>query len=123
MKIFIPDLVSCRPFDPQISRNYKLVSTEAKHWLFNGAPHLDEQFGRAVPGLEAGQFAARCHYNLGYPQCRVCTDFFHWIFHIDNLPDDMDSRGVRDVSNVVMDLLYHPQTHCSSARLNWMTKQ
>ncbi|KIJ08221.1 hypothetical protein PAXINDRAFT_18633 [Paxillus involutus ATCC 200175] len=120
-KVVLPDLISYCPFDPHISRHHKLVSIESKRWLFNGIPHHNEQFRRETHGLKCGRFAARCYPNASYPQLRVCSDFLHWLFHIDDLSDDIDSHSIRNVSNVVMNSLYHPHTYRSSARLNWMT--
>ncbi|KIJ15937.1 hypothetical protein PAXINDRAFT_180528 [Paxillus involutus ATCC 200175] len=121
-KIVIPDLVSHCTFDLRLNRNHKLVSVESKRWLFNGDPYLDEQSRRAFHGLKAGRLTAMCYPNVGYPQLRACADFLNWLFHLDNLSDDMDNRGIQEVSNVVMNSLYDPHTYRSSARLNRMTK-
>ncbi|KAF8137232.1 isoprenoid synthase domain-containing protein [Boletus edulis] len=117
--IRIPDLVSHCTFELHIDRNHKLVSAESKKWLFNGDPDLDEA---AFHGLEAGKLISMCYYNAGYPQLRVCTDFSNYLFHLDNLSDDMDDRGIDNVANVVMNTIHHPHTYHSSARLNRMTK-
>ncbi|KAF9239816.1 isoprenoid synthase domain-containing protein [Melanogaster broomeanus] len=121
-KVVLPDLVSHCPFDLHINRNHKLVSIESKRWLFQGDPHLDERSRHDFHGLKAGQLTATCYPNVGYPQLRVCSDFMNWLFHLDNLSDDMDKRGVREISNVVMNSLYHPHTYHSTARLSRMSK-
>ncbi|KIJ61808.1 hypothetical protein HYDPIDRAFT_95823 [Hydnomerulius pinastri MD-312] len=121
-KIVIPDLVSHCTFDLSKNRNHKLASRESKKWLFNGDPNLDEGSRRAFHGLKAGQLTAMCYPKAGYPQLRVCSDFMNWLFHLDNLSDDMDIRGIKDVANVVMNSLHHPHTYRSSTRLNRMTK-
>ncbi|KAH7887063.1 isoprenoid synthase domain-containing protein [Phlebopus sp. FC_14] len=121
-KIIIPDLVSHCTFELQKNRNHKLVSVESKKWLFNGDSDLDERSRRAFHRLKAGQLTAMCYPKAGYPQLRVCSDFLNWLFHLDNLSDDMDNRGISDIANVVMNSLHHPYSYRSSARLNRMTK-
>ena len=121
--ILLPDLVSYCKFDLHINRYHNLATVESNRWVFNGDPDLDQATRRAFQGLKAGRFAAMCYPNVGCPQLRVCTDFINWLFHLDDLSDDMDNRGVDKVSNVVMNSLYHPHTYRSSARLNRMSKE
>lgn len=121
--ILLPDLISHCTFHLRIDRNHKLASVESKKWLFNGDPDLDDAARRAFHGLKAGKLAAMCYTNAGYPQLRVCTDFLNWLFHLDNLSDDMDNRGIDNVANVVMNSIHHPHTYRSPARLNRMTKE
>ncbi|KAF8137234.1 isoprenoid synthase domain-containing protein [Boletus edulis] len=120
--IQLPDLVSHCTFDLHTDRNHKLVSIESKRWIFNGDPNLDEVARRAFHGLKAGKLAAMCYANAGYHQLRVCSDFLNWLFHLDNLSDDMDDRGIDNVANVVMNSIHHPHTYRCSARLNRMTR-
>ena len=121
--ILLPDLVSYCKFDLNINRHNKLVSVESNQWFFNGDPDIDQATRRAFLGLKSGRFAAMCFPNVGYPQLRVCSDWLNWIFHLDNLSDDMDDRGIDKVANVVMNSFYHPHTYYSPARLNRMTKE
>lgn len=121
--ILLPDLVSHCKFNLHVDRNHKLVSVESKRWMFNGDPDLDQAARRAFHGLKAGKLAAMCYPNGGYPQLRVCSDYLNWLFHLDDLSDDMDNRGIDNVANVVMNTLYHPHTYRSPARLNRMTKE
>ena len=121
--ILLPDLVSHCKFDLHINRYHKLATVESNRWVFNSDPDLDQATRRAFQCLKAGKFVAMCYPNVGYPQLRVCTDFINWIFHLDDLSDDMDDRGVDKVVNVVMNSLYHPHTYRSPARLNRMSKE
>ncbi|EIW78546.1 terpenoid synthase [Coniophora puteana RWD-64-598 SS2] len=120
-KIIIPDLVSHCTFDLRISRNHKLAQKECKQWLFSG-DQLSDAKRRAFHGLKAGKLTAMCYPEAGYPQLRVCCDFMNYLFHLDNLSDDMDIRGTQQVSDVVINSLYHPYTFYAPARLNRMTK-
>ncbi|KAH7912167.1 isoprenoid synthase domain-containing protein [Hygrophoropsis aurantiaca] len=121
-KIVIPDLVSHCTFDLHLNRNHRLVSVESKRWLFRGDNNLSEKSRKAFHGLKAGKLTAMCYPQAGYPQLRVCSDFMNYLFHLDNLSDDMDRRGTRAVSNVVMNSLYHPYDYYSPTRVNKMTK-
>ncbi|KAF8438994.1 isoprenoid synthase domain-containing protein [Boletus edulis BED1] len=120
--IHLPDLVSHCKFDLHTDRNHRLVTVESKNWMFNGDPDLDEAARRAFRGLKAGRFAAMVYANAGYPQLRGCSDFLNWFFHLDNLSDDMDDRGIDNVANIVMNTIHHPHTYRCSVRLNRMTK-
>ncbi|KAG8216688.1 isoprenoid synthase domain-containing protein [Butyriboletus roseoflavus] len=121
--VLLPDLVSHCKFDLHTNRNHKLVSVESKRWIFNGDHDLDQAARRAFHGLKAGKLAAMTYPNAGYPQLRACSDFLSWLFHLDDLSDDMDDRGIDKVANVVMNSIYHPHTYRSPARLNRMTKE
>ncbi|KAL4066991.1 isoprenoid synthase domain-containing protein [Scleroderma yunnanense] len=120
-KIIIPDLVSHCTFNLRKSRYHKMLSIETKQWLFRG-DSLDERARRAFYGLKAGQLTAMCYPKAGYPQLRVTCDFITWLFHLDNLSDDMDDRSITEVANVVMNSLHHPYTFRSNARLSRMTR-
>ena len=121
--ILLPDLVSYCKFNLNTDRNHKLVSTESTQWILNGDPDLDDAARRTFRGLKAGRFAALCYPHTGYPQLRVCGDFLNWFFHLDNLSDDMDDRGIDNIANVVMNTIHHPYTYRSPTRLNLMTKE
>ncbi|KAG6335506.1 hypothetical protein ID866_3578 [Astraeus odoratus] len=120
-KITIPDLVSHCTFKLRKSRYHCMLSTESKDWLFRGA-NLDDRARCSFHGLKAGQLTATCYPKAGYPQLRVACDFLNWLFHLDNLSDDMDNRSITEVANVVMNSLYHPYTFRSHSRLSRMTK-
>ncbi|KAG9313633.1 terpenoid synthase [Chiua virens] len=121
--IRLPDLVSRCKFDLHIDRSHKRVSVESMGWLFDGDPDLDEPSRRAFHGVKAGKLAAMCYPNVGYPQLRVCTDFLNWLFHLDNLSDDMTDRSIEKVAEVVMNSLHQPHTYRSPGRLSRMTTE
>jgi len=41
----------------------------------------------------------------------------NYLFHLDNLSDDMDKRGTQSTADVVLNSLYHPFTYKTSARI------
>lgn len=99
-----------------------MLFIDSKKWLFSG-DNLDERSRRAFHGLKAGQLTAMCYPKSGYPQLRAVSDFLNWLFHLDNLSDDMDNRSIAEVANVVMNSLHHPHTFHSNARLCRLTKE
>lgn len=121
-KVVLPDLVSHCSFPLQRNRHRKRITTETKRWLFKG----DNLVGRAQDkyhGLKAGLLTSMCYPHAAYPQLRVCNDFLTYLFHLDNLSDDMDNRGTRNVANIVLNSLYHPHTYWSPARIGKMTRE
>lgn len=121
-KIVLPDLVSHCTFPLRHSRHRKRITTETKRWLFKG----DNLVGRAQDryhGLKAGLLTSMCYPDAAYPQLRLCNDFLTYLFHLDNLSDDMDNRGTRSVANVVLNSLYHPKSYWSPERLGKMTRE
>ncbi|KAG7094685.1 Sesquiterpene synthase Agr1, variant 2 [Marasmius oreades] len=59
--------------------------------------------------------------GAAYPQLRVCNDFLTYLFHLDNLSDDMDNQGTTNTGDVVMNALYHPGKY-TSPRVGKMTR-
>ncbi|KAF5381366.1 hypothetical protein D9615_008302 [Tricholomella constricta] len=120
-KIVLPDLVSHCTFKKRVSRHRKQVTSETKRWLFKGG-NLTGKKRDAFHGLKAGLLTAMCYPDAGCPQLRVCNDFLTYLFHLDNLSDDMDNRGTRSTADVVLNSLYHPHTYQSPARVGKMTR-
>lgn len=120
-KVIIPDLVSHCTFRLRCSRHQQRLSADSETWLFR-SDNLDEGTRRSFRGLKAGQLTAMCYPNAGYPQLRAVSDFLNWLFHLDNLSDDMDNRSITEVANVVMNSLHHPYTYQSNVRLSRMTR-
>ena len=121
-KIIIPDLVSHCMFDIRVNRHRKQVSVETKKWLFKG-DNLRGKKRDAYHGLKAGLLTSMCYPNAGCPQLRVCNDFLTYLFHLDNLSDDMDNRGTLVTADVVLNSLYHPHSFRSPARVGKMTRE
>jgi hypothetical protein len=119
-KFILPDLVSHCNFDLRVSRHRKKVTTETKKWLFKG-DNLVGKIRDKYHGLKCGLLSAMCYPGAGYPQLRVCNDFLTYLFHLDNLSDDMDNRGTKTTADVVMNSLYYPG-HYQSSRIGKMTR-
>jgi Terpene synthase family 2, C-terminal metal binding len=54
---------------------------------------------------------------------RVCCDFMNYLFHMDDLSDDMDKVGNVGMCNDVMNSLYHPYSYEPVTRLGKMTAE
>jgi hypothetical protein len=51
-----------------------------------------------------------CYLDAGCLQLHVCNNFLTYLFHLDNLSDDMDDRSTKTTADVVLNVLYHPHT-------------
>lgn len=121
-KVILPDLVShcnfplrCNPYNEQ-------AGTECQTWFFQNG-NLDEQQQKAFIGLHAGLLTSWCYPNAPYNQLRVCCDFMNWLFHLDNISDEMNDRGTVCTSTDIMNTLYHPQSYNPTTRVGRMTRE
>jgi hypothetical protein len=121
-RFILPDLVSHCDFKLHISRHRKQVTVETKKWLFKGDNVVGEK-RQAYHGLNAGLLTAMCYPDAACPQLKLCNVFLTFLFHLDNLSDDMDNRGTRHVADVVLNSLYHPHTYNSPVRIGRMTRE
>jgi hypothetical protein len=121
-KIVFPDLISYCNFNIRHNRHGKRAAAASKQWLFRG-DNLSERKRQAFHGLKCGQLASMCYPDAGNPQLRVCMDFMNYLFHLDDLSDDMDIHGTKSIADVVMNSLYHPHTTNDSSRLGKMTRE
>ena len=121
-KFMIPDLVSHCTFTLRINRHRKQTTAETKKWLFKDGNVLGRK-RESYHGLKAGLLTAMCYPDAACPQLRACNDFLTYLFHLDNLSDDMDDRGTLSVGNEVLNSLYHPYTWRSSARVGKMARE
>ncbi len=121
-KFILPDLVSHCTFDISVSRHRKQVTSETKRWLFTSG-NLMGQKRANYHGLKCGLLSAMCYPGAACPQLRVCNDFLTYLFHLDNLSDDMDKSGTQTTADVVLNTLYHPHSYHSPTRVSKMTKE
>jgi Terpene synthase family 2, C-terminal metal binding len=64
-----------------------------------------------------------CYPAADLDHLRVCCDFMNYLFHIDDLSDDMDNLGTVGIGNEVMNTLYHPNHYQPTTRLGRMTAE
>ncbi|EPQ52189.1 terpenoid synthase [Gloeophyllum trabeum ATCC 11539] len=120
-KIIMPDLVSHCDFKLRINRHHRQAAVASERWMFKGG-NLDEQGRTAFRGLKAGLLTSMCYPDAAYPQLKVCCDYMNYLFHLDNLTDDMDNSGARNVRDEVMGALRHPESFQVSAKVGRMTR-
>ncbi|KAF9256050.1 terpenoid synthase [Marasmius fiardii PR-910] len=106
-KFQLPDLISQCPFDLHVSRHRKQVTTETRKWLSKNNENIEKVLHK-YDEMKCGWLTAMTYPGAAYPQLRVCNDFLAWIFHYDNLSDDMDAKGATTMADTVMNALYHP---------------
>jgi hypothetical protein len=121
-KIVLPDLVSHCTFKLRCNRFRKLITTETKRWLFKDGNLMGKKH-ETYHGLKVGLLVAQCYPDAAYPQLRVVNDFMIYLFHLDNLSDDMDNSGTLSTADEVLNSLYHPHTWRSSSRVGKMTRE
>jgi len=119
-KIILPDLVSHCDFEIHMNPNVKEASAQAKEWLFEHGK-LSEHRKNAFRDLKAGELTSMCYPAADMERLRVCCDFMNYLFHVDDLSDDMDKVGTAGIGNEVMNTLYHPYSWQPSTRLGRMT--
>jgi len=122
-KLVLPDLVSHCTFRLRKNRFRKRITAETTQWLFKGDNLQDPVIRSKYHGLKAGLLTAMCYPDAAYPQLRVVNDFLTYLFHIDNLSDDMDTKGTKATADAVLNSLYHPHTWRSPARIGKMTRE
>ncbi|KAL0957482.1 hypothetical protein HGRIS_001275 [Hohenbuehelia grisea] len=86
---------------------------------FSPATTSRGKLGTATTGSRPA--TSMCYPNAGAPQLRVCCDFMNYLFHLDNLSDDMDASGTTATANAVLNALYNPTMH-QNKRVSRMTK-
>lgn len=122
-QIILPDLVSHCDFKLRRSRYCKQVTSETKKWLFQGDNLIAGKKRDAFHGLKAGLLTSMCYPDAGCPQLRAVNDFLTFLFHLDNLSDDMDNRGTKAIGNAVMNALYHTHSYRSPVRVGRMAAE
>ncbi|KAL0957818.1 hypothetical protein HGRIS_000005 [Hohenbuehelia grisea] len=89
----------------------------SRRWLFAG-DNLTGKLGTATTGSRPPQ---ECAIPTPVRRSCVCCDFMNYLFHLDNLSDDMDASGTTATANAVLNALYNPAMH-QNKRVSRMTK-
>lgn len=122
-KISIPDLVSHCDFPLRNNRHRKQATVECKQWLFRGG-NLSQRKRDAFHGLKAGLLTSMCYPRAAYPQLRVCCDFMNWLFHMDNISDELNDRGTAFAGIDVMNAFWLPaEEYMPATRVGKMARE
>jgi len=64
-----------------------------------------------------------CYPYADFDQLRVCCDFMNYLFHLDDISDDMTHMDTRSVANDVMNALYYPEIDDTNTRVSTLTRE
>ena len=106
-KIVFPDLISTCPSRLRVNPHCKSASAESKRWLLQGC-RLSKKRRAAFHGLKGGLLTAVCYPRADHEQLRVCCDFINYLFHLDNICDEMDDRSTVSTATEVLGALRDP---------------
>lgn len=139
----MPDLVSHCTFDLRVHEELPRAVWECKAWMINGSNiSRSEKSLNSLHGLKAGglflnlpslcllfsldlclELTCACYPLAPLHKLRVCCDFMNWLFHLDDLSDDMDDGSTVAIGNEVMATYYHPDTYDPMTRVGKLTKR
>ena len=112
----LPDLVGHCNFPLAFHPHGYPVAAESVLWLDAGCPELSPKARKALFGLQAGELTAFCYPYCSPDRLRVVSDFMNYLFHLDNICDEMDDRKTVSTAGEVIGALRDPHGfHASSA--------
>ncbi|TFK49130.1 terpenoid synthase [Heliocybe sulcata] len=120
-KIILPDLVSHCDFPLRSNDHCARASKESEEWFLRGA-NLNKHRRAAFLALKAGSLTSTCYPHAPYHELRVCCDFMNYLFHLDDLMDDMKNSSTWSLRDEVIGVLREPDMYKSSSRVGRMTK-
>jgi len=118
----IPDLASSCNLELHFNRHGRRVAKASKRWLFRGGK-LNDRTRQDFQGLKCGLLASACYPDAAYSQLLVACDFMNYLFHLDNLSDDMEAHDTRSMADTIMNVLHHPFTHPTTSNLAKLTRE
>jgi hypothetical protein len=69
------------------------------------------------------ELTCACYPLVPLHKLRVCCDFMNWLFHLDDLSDDMDDKSTDTIGNEVMTTYHHPDTYEPKTHVGKLTKR
>ena len=121
-KLVFPDLISPCPFPLRMNPHCKRASASSKKWLLSGC-RLSKKKRAAFHGLKGGLLTAMCYPRAPYTQMRVCCDFINYLFHLDNICDEMDDNRTVSTAGEVLGALRDPHNFRPSSAVGRLTKR
>ena len=140
----MPDLVSHCAFNLRVHEELPRAVWECKAWMINGSNiSRNEKTLNSLHGLKAGglfynlrsscvplphlvvslELTCACYPLAPLHKLRVCCDFMNWLFHLDDISDDMDDRNTVTIGNEVMATYYHPDAYDPKTHVGKLTKR
>ena len=140
----MPDLVSHCTFDLRVHEELPRAVWECKAWMINGSNIArSEKSLNSLHGLKAGglfielpspharwsdlvvflELTCACYPMAPLHKLRVCCDFMNWLFHLDDLSDDMDDKGTDAIGNEVMTTYRQPNAYDPKSTVGKLAKR
>ena len=140
----IPDLVSHCTFDHRVHEELPRAVWESKAWMINGSNIArSEKALTSLHGLKAGgpfvnspplcaqcsdlvvssELACVCYPLAPLHKLRVCCDFTVWLFHLDDISDDMDDKNANAIGNEIMTAYHQPHAYDPKTYVGKLTKR
>jgi alpha-muurolene/germacrene-A/gamma-muurolene/(+)-delta-cadinol synthase len=99
------------PFPLVYHKNGDAIAAASDHWFENGCRSFTEDKRRRLYGLKAGQLTAYCYHNTDDHRLRVVCDFMNFLFHLDDISDDLKATETVALSDVVMNAFASPHSY------------
>jgi hypothetical protein len=122
-KFVLPDLLSDCPYQLRTSQHREQVEMDTKQWLFKDNDNLQGQDKRKYETLKSGLLASMAYPTAAYPELRACNDFLTYLFHLDDISDEMVAEESSSKADVVLNVLYHPKTYRTPWRIAKLTQE
>ncbi|KAI0370486.1 terpenoid synthase [Pilatotrama ljubarskyi] len=120
-RIYFPDLISRCPYPLRYNPHCERASAESKAWLMSGCK-LSKKKRAAFHGLKGGLLTAMCYPLADYEQFRVCCDWINYLFHLDNICDEMDDHATVSTASEIIGALRDPHGFRPSSAVGRLTK-
>ncbi|KAI0828590.1 terpenoid synthase [Trametes gibbosa] len=120
-RILFPDLIAECPFPLRFNVHCEAASSESKVWLMSGCK-LTKRKRAAFHGLKGGLLTAMCYPCADYEQFRVCCDWINYLFHLDNICDEMDDRTTVTTASEIIGALRDPHAFRPSSAVGRLTQ-
>ena len=114
--VTIPDFFAHCDFPLHYNEYEPQASAESEEWLLRGG-NLNVKRTLAFRGLQAGKLVAMCYARAPFEQMRVTCDFINWLFHMDDISDDMTDRTTVRTAVDVMSALDQTDTEGFTSRV------
>ncbi|EJT99588.1 terpenoid synthase [Dacryopinax primogenitus] len=113
--VVIPDLIAMEPFEFRINPLDSIIGPATDKWLETPGVLTTKKMQKTQKVLNAGLLGAMCWPDINdRERLQVCTDFVNFLFHLDDLTDDMDGKSAETVREAVIDPMDNPE--------KWMKK-
>ncbi|EPQ52188.1 terpenoid synthase [Gloeophyllum trabeum ATCC 11539] len=120
-KIVLPDLVSHCDFPLRTNVHCARASKESEEWFLQNA-NLNKHRRADFLALKAGELTSMCYPYAPYHELRVCCDFMNYLFHLDDLMDDMKKSSTWSLRDEVIGVLRDPDGYRPQSRVGKMTR-